>query len=366
MNLIIFKSIIILLFLSLFSSSCSKAEESENMATENDLDIYFTTHTTDHSTNQATGVIWKNGEIFQTIAGDPISYGSSSVQLFSLWVDGSDVYAGGWNSKNTFPAQRPTAKVWKNGVSMYDFPRNYSGYVDYICSANQNLDYVVNAVNPDGLGEKYFQIWHNDVLVKSIPTDGFPFRSSILSGGDLYTLTTEEQTDAAHVKRRSASVRKNNQVLYVLPTSEHFEYASGFDAIQIIGNDIYTGGYSRAADGRNIATIWKNGQELYAPTKSSSKDARINYISVVGTDIYSGGNQLNADNIQEAIVWKNNTRLYNFSNGDVASIVASNGNVYTLVNAYPTQVVVYKNNLKLYVCDSNYANNLIVVPRKKQ
>ena len=83
--------------------------------------------------------------------------------------------------------------------------------------------------------------------------------------------------------------------------------------------DIYVAGYEKNSDGKSVAKVWKNGEELYCLT-SGVYSVETNSIFVSGNDVYVAGDvwvEVGSSKVV-AKIWKNGTELYSF--------VGNNGN----------------------------------------
>ena len=73
------------------------------------------------------------------------------------------------------------------------------------------------------------------------------------------------------------------------------------------GYDIYTAGYTTPAS-KAVATVWKNGQQLYTLTDGTN-DAWAYAVCVSGGTVYAAGYERQGDRIV-AKVWENGTLKY--------------------------------------------------------
>ena len=78
------------------------------------------------------------------------------------------------------------------------------------------------------------------------------------------------------------------------------------------GYDIYTAGY-KTPSGKSVATVWKNGQELYALTDGSSY-AEATAVCRFGNTLYTAGYYTDGFE-EEGVVWKEGQELFDLSDG---------------------------------------------------
>lgn len=201
--------------------------------------------------------IWKNG------VASPLP-SSSYADVVSLFVVGSDVYAGG--SDDITSLSKP--KVWKNGVALSMQTSTYGGWVNSLYVSGSDV-YA---------GGAYYQtqnkytpaVWKNGVVTLLSSNQGYVTAVWYL-GSDLYAVG--EENDGTGTKAR---IWKNG-----VPTILSNE-ASGANALFISGSDIYIGGYQASSGGM----IWKNGAPITIPNISSVMSLYID-----GNDVYAAGSR---------------------------------------------------------------------------
>lgn len=94
------------------------------------------------------------------------------------------------------------------------------------------------------------------------------------------------------------------------------------------GYDIYAAGYQTPA-GKSVATVWKNGTELYALTDGTN-DAWAYSVYVAGGTVYTAGYE-QQDGKTVAKLWENGTLKYTLGDGDTSyaySVFAAEGSVF--------------------------------------
>lgn len=99
---------------------------------------------------------------------------------------------------------------------------------------------------------------------------------------------------------------------------------------QPTGYDIYAAGYKTPA-GKSVATVWKNGEELYTLTDGTN-DAWAYSVFVAGSTVYTAGYEQQGGLIT-AKLWENGALKYTLGSGTVSSyaysVFAAGGSVYT-------------------------------------
>ena len=95
------------------------------------------------------------------------------------------------------------------------------------------------------------------------------------------------------------------------------------------GYDIYTAGY-KTPSGKSVATVWKNGQELYALTDGTN-NAWAYSVSVDNGTVYTAGYEQQGDAIVGK-VWVNGALKYTVAPASgsayLYSVSAANGSLY--------------------------------------
>jgi hypothetical protein len=79
---------------------------------------------------------------------------------------------------------------------------------------------------------------------------------------------------------------------------------------------VYVGGIENNPQGKEVATVWKNGSLLYRLT-NGNLNASVCSLYVSGGDVYAAGYELNPQGKYVATVWKNGAVLYRLDNGNL-------------------------------------------------
>lgn len=131
--------------------------------------------------------------------------------------------------------------------------------------------------------------------------------------------------------------------------------------------DIYTAGYKRV-DSKAAATVWKNGQELYALTDGSS-NAWAHALCVDNGTLYTAGYYTKPDFEEQGVVWKNGTPLYTLSDGTSSgsmpyAVAAWGDDLFTAGTLFGSSrhAAVWKGSDLLYTLGRGEAYAMYVVP----
>ena len=105
-----------------------------------------------------------------------------------------------------------------------------------------------------------------------------------------------------------ATVWKDGEELYALTdgTSNAWAYALCVD-----NGTVYTAGYEEQSDGHIVACLWENGSLKYTLGASGSNSYAM-AVAVSGGDVYAAGSST-IDGAITATVWRNGTVLYTYS-----------------------------------------------------
>ena len=78
------------------------------------------------------------------------------------------------------------------------------------------------------------------------------------------------------------------------------------------GYDIYTAGY-KTPSGKSVATVWKNGQELFDLSDGQASGCQPYAIAVYGGDIFTAGTLFGTT--RTAVVWHGEDIRYTLTDG---------------------------------------------------
>jgi hypothetical protein len=187
------------------------------------------------------GVVWKNGEVYQTIT-------ESNSVLNSICMSGSDIYVCGQivdAEYNSF------AKIWKNG-----------------------------------------QLLHS--------LDGPNAYSIVVSGSDVYAAGDANFNVGDYDIQRAAFWK--NGVAQTIELSEPDKYSRAH-AVCVSGSDVYVTGYESDENWNNVIALWKNGvHQTITPTEV---DSEARSVAVSGGNVYVVGKERNSSWINFATLWIN-------------------------------------------------------------
>ena len=137
------------------------------------------------------------------------------------------------------------------------------------------------------------------------------------------------------------------------------------------GYDIYTAGY-KTPGGKAVATVWKNGTELYTLTDGSSY-AEATALFRTGNSLYAAGYYMDGFE-EEGVVWKNGQEFFDLSDGQASgcqpyAIAVYGGDIFTagtLFGTTRTAVVWHGEDIRYTLTDGSghgEAYSMYVVPR---
>jgi hypothetical protein len=355
-------------------SVTQQAVTADGKTPEKKYDVYVTGY--EDMTTKKVGY-WKNGELKIPEQTDP-EYMSYS-DMISIAVSGNDVYAtgavvnpmdNGWS-----------ARYWKNGEEFF-LAKDLYNTIAYGITLSQpvmgGVDvYIAGMALDDYFTGPYARYWKNGVVYQlpasALRKDARGLAIAV-SGADVYV--------AGYVVRSEGhgyyvAAYWKNGVRTELTTESHVD-GSMTTGIAVSGSDVYVTGYETDADGRRLATLWKNG----VPTRLSdgTKNVYACGIFIDGNDVYVSGWEPPALNSGASSVfyWKNSERVVLETNTESTpshnggnSITVVNGDVYVAGLSYDgstTKVVYWKNGVKtelgtVYRTSSgNSESSIAVVP----
>lgn len=189
-------------------------------------------------TGRKTAKVWKDGT-----PTDYLPKNNFTSFIYSICVaDNGDVYAGGDEGR--------AAAIWKNGESIHvgEYPQNINSIFlsgSDIYAGGYQYDYTRDIPT----------VWKNGEIEYTIAgTENAKIKSIYVLDGDIYTCG-HEQTGFDYI----AKIWKNEEVIFT-SAKEGSIYA-----ILIYDGDIYAGGNEVAADGwTRIAEVWRNGRLIFS------------------------------------------------------------------------------------------------------
>ncbi len=308
----------------------------------------------------SAAVLWKNG------IADTIDQGC----IRSLFIDGSDVYAAGWQWQpkiiNGLPLPLPVAAYWKNGVPVVLSDTSRVSYVQSIFVADNHVYAVGHEQDITRRSSVPFKAkcWKDGLSVTlsspdAINSDAF---GVFVSGADLYVVGWTRNLNKGIV----ATYWKNGVPVYL--TDGTVDCTA--KAIVVAGTDVYVagtvnfqdmnteGGFVIYPQAKCVATYWKNGKPFALSTEGSYASS----IFVNGTDVYVAGTigsetakvgstPLGSSGGNVATYWKNGVQI-NLNDDNQESLATSisvtkNGDVY-LAGTIDFQAVWWVNGSRTY------------------
>ena len=200
----------------------------------------------------------------------------------------------------------------------------------------------------DDKGTRIPGVYKNGTLLyhDGEPGDGYQYDSYSMMAVDPETQDVywfSARQNSSYVYDR-ACLWKNDEVYASFITIE--DYAPDIEGFHFVRfNDtghtaVITAGFDNYENGANLldcATIWKDGERLYAPTLSELKASIARDVVVVGDnendcDYYYCGEIYNSDWDPLIVVWHNNEMLYQLTETEsyTYKIDYCDGNLYTL------------------------------------
>ncbi|MDR1841336.1 MAG: hypothetical protein LBQ86_05365 [Holophagales bacterium] len=113
---------------------------------------------------------------------------------------------------------------------------------------------------------------------------------------------------------------------------------NGFaNSVFVAGNDVYVAGHEPNAQGKDVATLWKNGKAQ----RLGDEGSWANSVFVAGKDVYVAGNKTDAKGDSVTILWKNGVTQY-INNFFANSIFVAGKDVY-VAGALSGRALLWKN-----------------------
>lgn len=304
-------SLAIYFFLLILISSCDKDDNPPEK--EEKFIVHVSGEAFDGTTYRAA--YWKNGE--RTFLQEAGKGGYAT----SLTVNDGDVYVGGVD----YTIQPAKAIIWKNGnleqtvntiEKSYGVRIEFSGKDLYACTyeePEQIVYYKNNVKTASHAGQLY---------------------SFTISGNDLYTCGNLPFTfNANDGPVRYPVYWKNGNMIKLAEPNQEITSSYGTD-IKISGNDVFVSGFInyKSPTVKDEAILWKNGVKTVLP---SAGHASAENVILNGNDVYVvGWSSDEIGGIEHATYWKNGVKTVldnsiKFS-GLYDLAISSTGKVYAI------------------------------------
>ncbi len=217
--------------------------------------------------NGSVAVYWKNG------VKVPLSDGTQAAQAFSIQVSGPDVYVAGDEIKPIFvPPSTITnyrvAKYWKNGVpvELTDGTQEAGALSMFVSGSDVYAGGFACRAFPSSCSATY---WKNGAPVALSTVNGTLATSIIVSGSNVYALGAQ---------LGAGMLLWKNGTPVTLGGSEYTEA----NQVVVSGQDVYVAGARKAQQGAAIqATYWKNGVPVELPVGPDTAQSYATSIAVV-------------------------------------------------------------------------------------
>jgi hypothetical protein len=213
------------------------------------------------------GKLWKNGVVEYVL-----NNGQDESAANSVAVVGDDVYvAGGQGISGKF-----VGRVWKNGIVE-------EGYAD----AGGMFSIFIDGIDIYAAGAKsnynHAAVWKNGELLYTFDaSSNNSVRSVVVDNGNVYT-AGYEFVSGNYVSK----VWKNGEELYTLGTSGS-TYPSAI-TLSISNGIIYVAGFNKNEDGRAVAKLWTDGTGT--DLTDGSVNSYAVSVFVLDGDVYVVGNE---------------------------------------------------------------------------
>lgn len=252
----------------------------------------------------STPAYWKGSESV-TLSGSMLSTANA------IYVDGSDVYVGGYVMNSSF---MQVAAVWKNGEE-HILSEKLSAVNDILVD-NGDVYAVGNdevLIEEYGYTENTATLWKNYEVEYYFTRTGEGgvsrpsyARAVFIEDGAVYAGGCQA---VPYSLNDEGYVWKETQELWHFPMSETGEVTGVVvEDIFVSGGDVYSAGYKNTLT-NSYGVIWKNGEELWNGNDYGTT-SEFHSVFVNGSDVYFTGSVAGDDWVFEGKVWKNGEELY--------------------------------------------------------
>ncbi len=335
----LYKTILLVVLITLLTSSCKKNDEHVNSKLDA-VDIYMAGY--EFSSGLAVATYWKNGKAIH------LTDGMQWAEAHAIVVSGNDVYVAG--------VERNTAMYWKNGTPhvLANQIRNFPGLANSIAISGNDvfISGTEQGIFPGYPGtnvtQKVGKYWKNGTLMY-LSSEFFSSEASSItvSGNDVYIAGNAWEpysldsigTICNNCQRyEKATYWKNGVPVYLTDGTTSQAHATG---IAVSGSDIYVCGnilYDASTTSSNKAAYWKNGS-MVTLIYSGADRIQTTGIVVSGNDVYVSGTGYVNNGFSKALYWKNGVGIPLQGIGQqvsgTANAIALNGNdVYIAGNLF--------------------------------
>jgi hypothetical protein len=306
------KVISVLFTLCFFLNSCSKEENSQNtdkIATAKDIYVCG-------SDLNGVANIWKNGKAITLDDGLDPSLNTVS-HANQMCINGNDIYVVGFRVNNT---SSNAGTIWKNGVPIYIESNGKYSHANVITVVNNEV-YIGGDIS--GVAT----IWKNGVPNSNIMTPPAPTFSTVeaisVSNNIIYASISTSKTSGGSLPNYDYRTKiVKDGLVYDFTKGSSYE---DIKSLYTTKSDVYVAGYAQI-NGFYKATLWKNG---VATTLSDEKGViSMNAICVINNDCYVGGYTTIFDNStpnpvkigNNVTIWKNGLPTYLINDNDLGSV----------------------------------------------
>lgn len=206
---------------------------------------------------------WKNGEKI-TLTSD-LSYRNSDVI-----VSNNDIYI---TANQRISSTLNKAVYFKNGVvtNLTDGTRNATA--NAIAISGTDVYIAGSESNGTKLVAKY---WKNDIPVElSNGENDVKVTDITIKNNDVYVVGTERigSVDIPKYWKNGVEVALELENPVSQVAGNLYPYRCETNKIQVIGNDVFVGGYEMNAAGLSVVKYWKNGQSVFVNNTPATTNA---------------------------------------------------------------------------------------------
>ena len=287
--------------------------------------------------------IWING-VGQSLS---VSAGNNGA-VMSIFVDGNDVYAVGYEIYNN----NARAIMWKNNIKTTLSQTIGNSYAKSIFVLDGKYYIVGNVAGVSTL-------WYNNTEVAIGNANTFANSLSI-KNNKIYIAGTEFVTSTSTLN----AVLWKNEVSLTYPivfTKTTIENAASVNDVFYDGTNLYSAGFKNLS--QYTAKLWKNN----SPSEQYGDYSEMFSVFINGQDVFATGSTGTSILNQKATIWKNNQPAQLSQNNSSANdVFATSNNVYVAgADANPNnKSCIWKNGVLQILSDNSSAATSVFVTEK--
>lgn len=226
--------------------------------------------------------------------------------IFSIAVNGSDVYLVGYTAIANSAPPYARATIWKNGTQTFIGPSDRYTVMTDVVFANGKVMALGTEWDLAPTNNFLTRIW-TDGVASTYTTDCQDPLSLVVEGNDVYVLGYTRSN------YRAAYWKNGSKVNELAATPGVFSSPQGRNMV-VKGQDVYVAGHENITintSGVPFARYWKNGVATNLTNPFGERRSYGYDIAVDGSDVYVVGSVDYADSgiRTVATMWKNNTPI---------------------------------------------------------